>query len=132
MSEIDVFTTAEIAVSRDEEYVLRADHLAEVSRLERERDSLRRMTEDNRPKLMLEYNTFLKNFGPVPLSQSYGEKWLIDRLLAAQNFCDKAVQQLTKDRELLQKALEMVTVDPEHYLAEAALARRKRKASRTD
>lgn len=51
-----------------------------------------RMTEENRPKLMLELNKFSLNFGPVPLTQSYRETWLIDRLLAASNWCKEQMR----------------------------------------
>jgi hypothetical protein len=60
--------------------------LMSQSEMEERLASLSRMTEENRPKLMLELNRFSLAFGPVPLTQSYREIWLIDKLLAAQNW----------------------------------------------
>ena len=71
-----------------------------------------RMTEEDRPKLMLELNKFSLNFGPVPLHpmppQNYRETWLIDRLLAASSWHQEAVDGLEKALEACAESLALL------------------------
>lgn len=79
-------------------------------------EKLSSMTEANKPKLILELNRFRKQFGPVPLHDTYGEKWLIDKLLAASNWCEERMEAArdARDAEMGATLAEMLIDERKH------------------
>jgi hypothetical protein len=63
----------------------------QLAEAQQRNEKLSHMTEADSTSLMLEFNRYRKLFGPVPLQDSYGEKWLIDKLLAASAWCKERI-----------------------------------------